>query len=150
MVWRHISLLCWCVYCVAARWRLVYHVYSVSAGWRLVYYVYSVAARWRLVYYVYSVAARWRLVYYVYSVAAGYVVVSSSSSVGATARCGLWPVEQYFSICPYPCSSLVNTKNRKLLHPEAYLFFGRNNSPVGQGLLIHEVSRPHTTTQNSR
>ena len=26
---------------------------------------------------------------------------SSSSSVGATARCGLWPVEQYLSICPY-------------------------------------------------
>jgi hypothetical protein len=25
----------------------------------------------------------------------------SSSSVGATARCGLWPVEQYLSICPY-------------------------------------------------
>jgi hypothetical protein len=28
-------------------------------------------------------------------------VSSSSSSVGATARCGLWPVEQYLSICPY-------------------------------------------------
>jgi hypothetical protein len=26
---------------------------------------------------------------------------SSSSSVGATARCGLWPVEQYLSISPY-------------------------------------------------
>jgi hypothetical protein len=26
---------------------------------------------------------------------------SSSSSVGATARCGLWPVKQYLSICPY-------------------------------------------------
>ena len=25
----------------------------------------------------------------------------SSSSVGATVRCGLWPVEQYFSIFPY-------------------------------------------------
>jgi hypothetical protein len=25
----------------------------------------------------------------------------SSSSVGATARCGLWPVEQYLSIFPY-------------------------------------------------
>jgi hypothetical protein len=25
----------------------------------------------------------------------------SSSSVGATARCGFWPVEQYLSICPY-------------------------------------------------
>jgi hypothetical protein len=24
-----------------------------------------------------------------------------SSSVGATARCGLWPVEQYFFIFPY-------------------------------------------------
>jgi hypothetical protein len=27
--------------------------------------------------------------------------INSSSSVGATARCGLWPVEQYLSICPY-------------------------------------------------
>jgi hypothetical protein len=26
---------------------------------------------------------------------------SSSSSVGATARCGLWPVEQHLSIFPY-------------------------------------------------
>jgi hypothetical protein len=24
-----------------------------------------------------------------------------SSSVGATARCGLWPVGQYLSVCPY-------------------------------------------------
>ena len=30
----------------------------------------------------------------------------SSSSVGATARCGLWPVEQYLSICPYLSPSL--------------------------------------------
>jgi len=28
------------------------------------------------------------------------VSVSSSYSVGATTRCGLWPVEKYFSICP--------------------------------------------------
>jgi hypothetical protein len=26
---------------------------------------------------------------------------SSSSSIDATARCGLWPVEQYLSIFPY-------------------------------------------------
>ena len=25
----------------------------------------------------------------------------SSSSIGATARCGFWPVEKYLSICPY-------------------------------------------------
>jgi len=31
---------------------------------------------------------------------------SSSSSVGATARCGLWPVEQYLSICPYLSATL--------------------------------------------
>jgi hypothetical protein len=29
------------------------------------------------------------------------VSYSSSSSVGATARCGLWPVKQYLSIFPY-------------------------------------------------
>ena len=27
--------------------------------------------------------------------------IPSSSSAGATAPCGLWPVEQYLSICPY-------------------------------------------------
>jgi hypothetical protein len=31
------------------------------------------------------------------------ITSSSSTSVGATARCGLWPVEQYLSI--YPCPS---------------------------------------------
>ena len=30
----------------------------------------------------------------------------SSSSVDATARCGLWPVEQYLSIFPYPSPTL--------------------------------------------
>jgi len=29
-----------------------------------------------------------------------------SSSVGATARCGLWPVEQYLCIFPYPSPTL--------------------------------------------
>jgi len=33
-------------------------------------------------------------------------VTSFSSSVGATARCELWPVEQYLSICPYLSPSL--------------------------------------------
>jgi len=33
-----------------------------------------------------------------------YIVVSSS--VGATARCGLWPVEQYLSIFSYPSPTL--------------------------------------------
>ena len=34
----------------------------------------------------------------------------SSSSVGATARCGLWPVEQYLSILPYlsPTLSIIS------------------------------------------
>jgi hypothetical protein len=27
--------------------------------------------------------------------------LSNSSSFGATARCGLWPVEQYHSVFPY-------------------------------------------------
>ena len=31
---------------------------------------------------------------------------NSSSSVGATARCGLWPVEQYLCIFPYPSPTL--------------------------------------------
>jgi hypothetical protein len=31
---------------------------------------------------------------------------TSSSSVGATARCGLWPFEQYLSICPYLSATL--------------------------------------------
>jgi hypothetical protein len=29
------------------------------------------------------------------------IISSSSSSVGTTARCGFWPVEQYLSIFPY-------------------------------------------------
>jgi len=35
-----------------------------------------------------------------------YSWTSSSSSVGPTARCGLWPVEQYLSICPYLSATL--------------------------------------------
>jgi hypothetical protein len=31
---------------------------------------------------------------------------SSSSSVGPTARCGLWPVEKYLSIFPYLSTTL--------------------------------------------
>ena len=31
-----------------------------------------------------------------------------------------------------------------------HFFFGRNSPPVGQGLLIHEVSRSHTTTHHRR
>jgi hypothetical protein len=30
-----------------------------------------------------------------------YLFTYSSSSIGATALCGLWPVEQYLSIFPY-------------------------------------------------
>ena len=33
---------------------------------------------------------------------------ASSSSVGATARCRLWTVEQYLSICPYLSPTLSN------------------------------------------
>ena len=31
-----------------------------------------------------------------------------------------------------------------------FVFVWRNRPPVGQGLLIHEASRPHTTTRHSR
>ena len=31
-----------------------------------------------------------------------------------------------------------------------YVCFWRDSPPVGQGLLIHEVSRSHTTTHHSR
>ena len=34
------------------------------------------------------------------------LIVSFSSSISATARCGLWPVEQYLSIFPYPSPTL--------------------------------------------
>ena len=35
-----------------------------------------------------------------------FALYSSSSSVGATARCGLWPFEQYLSIFPCPSPTL--------------------------------------------
>jgi len=34
------------------------------------------------------------------------IYTSISFSVGATARCGLWPVKQYLSIFPYPSPTL--------------------------------------------
>jgi hypothetical protein len=34
--------------------------------------------------------------------------------------------------------------------PEYFLFFLARQPPVGQGLLIHEVSRSHSTTHHSR
>jgi len=36
------------------------------------------------------------------------------------------------------------------LHKKYTTFFGHNSPPVGHGLLIHEVSRSHTTTHHSR
>jgi len=52
--------------------------------------------------------------------------VSSSSSVGATARCGLWPVEQYLSICPYlsPTLSVTPSTWRSLSTSSLHLFLG--------------------------
>jgi hypothetical protein len=43
----------------------------------------------------------------------------SSSSVGATARYGLWPVEQYLSICPYlsPTLSIFSLPSLEDLFP---------------------------------
>jgi hypothetical protein len=41
------------------------------------------------------------LVIYVFCAIGNMQIRYSSSSVGATARCWLWPVEQYLSICPY-------------------------------------------------
>jgi hypothetical protein len=54
-----------------------------------------------------------------------YDTSSSSSSIGATARCGLWPVEQYLSIFPYlsPTISIFSLQALEdlflllLLHP---------------------------------
>jgi hypothetical protein len=35
------------------------------------------------------------------------IYIYSFSSIGATARCGLWPVEQYLSIFPYLSPTLT-------------------------------------------
>jgi hypothetical protein len=45
--------------------------------------------------------------------------ISFFSSVGATARCGLWPVEQYLSICPYlsPTLSIFSLPTLEDLFP---------------------------------
>jgi len=45
--------------------------------------------------------------------------LSSSSSVGTTARCGLWPVEKYLSICPYlsPTLSIFSLPTPEDLFP---------------------------------
>jgi len=47
------------------------------------------------------------------------IINSSSSSVGATARCGLWPVEQYLSIFPYlsPALSIFSLPTVEDLFP---------------------------------
>ena len=46
-------------------------------------------------------------------------ISSSSSSVGATACCGLWSVEQYLSICPYlsPTLSIFSLATLEDLFP---------------------------------
>jgi len=46
-------------------------------------------------------------------------ISSSSSSVGATACCGLWPVEKYLSICPYlsPTLSIFSLPTLEDLFP---------------------------------
>ena len=53
----------------------------------------------------------------------------SSSSVGATARCGLWPVEQCLSICPYlsptlSIFSLPTLEGRSLSTSSLHPFLG--------------------------
>jgi len=45
-------------------------------------------------------------------------ILTSSSSVGATARCGLWPVEQYLSIFPY-LSPTLSISVYLVLHPSS-------------------------------
>ena len=47
------------------------------------------------------------------------VICSSSSSVGAAACCGLWPVEQYLSNCPYlsPTLSIFSLPTLEDLFP---------------------------------
>ena len=60
-----------------------------------------------------------------------------SSSVGATARCGLWPVEQYLSIFPYlsPTLSIFSLSALKnlfllLLSILSWVFFFVSSLPV--------------------
>jgi hypothetical protein len=54
-----------------------------------------------------------------------FINSSSSSSLGATARCGLWPVEQYLSICPYlsPTLSIFSLPTVEDLFPLILFIF---------------------------
>jgi hypothetical protein len=54
----------------------------------------------------------------------------SSFSVGATARCGLWPVEQYLSIFPYlsPTLSIFSLPALEDLFPLLSIFPGSSSS----------------------
>jgi len=45
-----------------------------------------------------------------------------SSSVGATAHCGLWPVEQYLSIFPYLSPTLCSSSHSQHLKISFYFF----------------------------
>ena len=79
--------------------------------------------------------------------------VPSSSSVGATARCGLWPVEQYLSICSYlsPTLSIFSLPStwRSLSTSSLHPFLGLplrlvpSNSSVqiflGHPILLHSL-----------
>ena len=81
------------------------------------------------------------------------VHVENSSSVGATARCGFWPVEQYLSICPClsPNPSTFHSQHLKIFfHFFSPSFPGSSSSSrpfrflsedlFGHPILLHSVN----------
>jgi hypothetical protein len=62
----------------------------------------------------------------------------------------LYEVETEFLNTIWTKSYLKRANSNKGLSPSFSFFFFSQQPPVGHGLLIHEVSRLHTTTQHSR
>ena len=62
-----------------------------------------------------------------------------------------WPENKSYGKKSPPAAWIFTVSYKRVCESHHnYFFFWRNSPPVGQGFLIHEVSRSHTVTHHSR